>query len=202
MSAWLTRVALRLVPPNWRESVVADLEDEANGHAQRPVWLALQLAVVGLRMRVVLGFDAMMSDLRYALPSLIAAKWFTLGAVLTFALGIGVNIAVFSAVDRLLFRQLPYTDPGSIVILRSCDRMTGECFGSFPAGMSLSLQGQSATLAEIAVAGMSGNYMPHHRGASPDERLSLVNVSPRALRTLGWAGICRRRNEAWRRSPD
>ncbi len=50
----------------------------------------------------------MTSDLRYTLRSLLRARWFTVAAVFTFALGIGVNVAVFSTVDRILLRPLPY----------------------------------------------------------------------------------------------
>jgi putative ABC transport system permease protein len=55
------------------------------------------------------------TDARYALRSLLRARWFTAGAVLTFALGMGANIAVFSVVDRMLFRPLPYGDADRLV---------------------------------------------------------------------------------------
>ena len=56
-----------------------------------------------------------------AARSLLRARWFTCGAVLTFALGIGVNVAVFTAMDRVLFRALPYERPDEIVVLRKVD---------------------------------------------------------------------------------
>ena len=59
----------------------------------------------------------MTSDLRYTLRSLLRARWFTVAAVFTFALGIGVNVAVFSTVDRILLRPLPYHGVEELVVL-------------------------------------------------------------------------------------
>lgn len=59
-----------------------------------------------------------MVEAAYAIRSLVRARWFTAAAVLTFGLGIGINIAVFSVLDRVLFRPLPYKDTASLVLLR------------------------------------------------------------------------------------
>ena len=53
--------------------------------------------------------------MRYALRSLLRAPVFTVAVVLTIALGIGAATAVFSVVDRILFRDMPYRDGGRLV---------------------------------------------------------------------------------------
>ncbi|HUL72867.1 MAG TPA: ABC transporter permease [Vicinamibacterales bacterium] len=57
------------------------------------------------------------ADLRAAVRSLLRARGFATAAVLTFALGVTINVAVFSVVDRLMFRPLPYAYPDQLVQL-------------------------------------------------------------------------------------
>src|SRR5512146_3546000 len=59
----------------------------------------------------------MLSDLKYAIRTLRRARWFTVTALATLALGIGATTAIFSAVETLLLRQLPYFEPDRIVMV-------------------------------------------------------------------------------------
>lgn len=76
-------------------------------------------------VRVGAPIESFLQDLRYAARTLRAAPAFTLAAVLTLAIGIGAITAIFSAVDGVLLKPLPFSQPDRIVSLFQNDRRQG-----------------------------------------------------------------------------
>jgi hypothetical protein len=61
--------------------------------------------------------QSLLQDLRYALRGFVRSPGFLLACVLSLALGIGVNTAVFTLVDRVLMRPLPVSAPDELVLV-------------------------------------------------------------------------------------
>ncbi len=68
-------------------------------------------------MSIVLWLEELRDDIRFAFRQLRNAKAFTAVAVLTLALGIGANSAIFALVDATLLRPLPYGEPDRLVTI-------------------------------------------------------------------------------------
>src|SRR5258705_4081779 len=59
----------------------------------------------------------LLADLRFALRTLRRSPLFAVVAILSLALGIGANTAIFTLTDQILLRQLPVKDPEQLVML-------------------------------------------------------------------------------------
>ena len=90
----------------------------------------------------------MFSDVRYALRQLAKSPGFAAVAILTLALGIGANTAIFSVTNAVLLRALPYEDPARIVAVNKVEKQFG--LGGLTAGAFLDFREQSSAFEQLA----------------------------------------------------
>ena len=126
--------------------------------------------------------DALIRDVRYAVRSLLRSPGFTLAAVLTLALGIGANTAVFSVVDALLLRALPYRDAGSLVTLWESRGPAGAERSPVSPPNYLDWKVRSGSLRDMAAYRSWGFDLA---GVEEPERLTGARVSAGLLALLG-----------------
>lgn len=79
-------------------------------------------------MRKVLWIQNLLEDLRFSIRTLTKNPGFSVVAILTIALGIGVNTAIFSVVNAVLIRPLPFEQPKRLLFLRESSREVPEMF--------------------------------------------------------------------------
>src|SRR5256714_15098655 len=95
--------------------------------------------------------DTFLQDVRYGVRMLLKSPAFTAVAVITLALGIGANTAIFSVLNAVLLRPLPYLDADPIVRIDETEGKDG--MGVSPPNL---LDFQQQNHAFVSVAGFSG----------------------------------------------
>ena len=126
----------------------------------------------------------LMGDLRFALRQLRKSPGFTAVAVLTLALGIGANSAIFTVVNGVLLRPLPYRDPAQLVSIFHHYPSLNDLHASVSVPGFRDYHAQTAVLQHSAV---STNWGPNLTGRGDPERLRGAKVSGEFFITLGVA---------------
>jgi putative ABC transport system permease protein len=161
--SWLLRLVVRLLPSSWRETVRADLEEEVRRTERAGVralaWATWQTTTVALKLRPAMIGDSTMSDVKFALRRLRKSPAFTLSAVLTLGLGLGLNVAVFSVADGMLFKPLPYGDADSLVMIHGWNRRTQTAHLAVPAQVVDAVRTGATSVEAIAVSDGGGQML-------------------------------------------
>src|SRR5678816_1153904 len=122
----------------------------------------------------------MFHDLKYALRILLKNPVVTVVAVLTLALGIGANTAIFSVLNAVVLRPLPYADPDRLVML--WETIAGNDKRSAAPGNFNDWRAQNTTFAEVA-ATFYGNF--NLTGDGPPDRINGATVTSNRMGMLG-----------------
>jgi putative ABC transport system permease protein len=93
--------------------------------------------------------DTFFQDLRYAVRTLRRTPAFTFAAVACLALGIGANTAIFSVIDGVLLRPLPFRDPSSLVMVWETDPSQGRDRNVVSPANYLDWRAQNSTFSEV-----------------------------------------------------
>src|SRR5881396_1132626 len=123
-----------------------------------------------------------MSGVRYAIRQLLKAPGFTLVAILGLALGIGANVALFSVVNSVLLRPLPYHEPDRLVRLVSSDQANNLTRLGFSYSRYLEVQQRQQVFSDLALS--AGNAFTLTGRGDPEQVIGL-HASAALLPTLG-----------------
>jgi putative ABC transport system permease protein len=191
-----------LIPARFREVITGDLEEEWHT-APRPsrlrfwnltlrsilaCWLD-RLTLQSPRRADLHTLDAgdrpmqsLMQDLRYGVRLMWRAPGFTLAAVATLALGIGANSAIFSLLNVVSLKPLPYHDPSRVAFLAGWDLEDGDMVFNVRLADYLDLRQRTRSFADLSAytylsANLTGGDMP--------ERVQAYRVTSNTFSMLG-----------------
>jgi predicted permease len=126
--------------------------------------------------------NTFLKDLRHAYRALIAAPAFTIAALLSLAIGIGANTAIFSIVDGLLLHPLPYADAERLVILWNRSPGLNIAEDWFSTAQYFDIKNGHHGFEQIAIA-IGDNY--NLTGSGEPERVGTIRISSSLLSLLG-----------------
>jgi predicted permease len=136
--------------------------------------------------------DTLTQDLRYALRTLLKSRTFTAVALLALALGIGANTAIFTVVNAVLLRPLPYREPGRLVAIKTINLKSGDSsFGNASPADFADWRAQSKSFEQLAAetggsVTLTGVGQPESFPAArvSDDYFAMFGVKPMLGRTF------------------
>ncbi len=197
----LNDLFLRVRSLFWRKTVETELDEELHFHRaqQFEKYLASGLTEAEALQRVGIQFgglaqvkeecrdargvrmmETFFQDIRYGLRMLRGSPGFTAVALLTLALGIGANAAIFSILYGVLLRPLPYRDASRLIVLHETTPKVGKVSVSYPD--FLDWRAHHGAFSDMAVVNSVGFNLS---GINQPESITGQAVSPNFLSTLG-----------------
>src|SRR5215475_7164837 len=151
--AFIGVIVPRRLRPGWRQEWEAELSyreellaewDNLDHHNKLDLlWHSLGAFMDALWLQPRRMEDEMFQDLRFGTRMLLKHRGFTAVAVLTLALGIGANTAVFSVINAVLLRALPFTDANRLVLIWETHPDVRGPIGTYPDFQDWRSQAQS-----------------------------------------------------------
>ena len=126
--------------------------------------------------------DSLLQDLRYSLRRLAKSPAFTLVVVLTLALGIGANTAIFSVVNAVLLRPLAYREPDRLVTIEHSYPSLGDLKAPVSAPGFRDYQARLHSFQSMAI---ETNWAANLTGVGEPARIQGARVTGRFFATLG-----------------
>jgi predicted permease len=153
---------------------------EARDAARRKLGNMTQIREEIFHMNSIGFIETFLQDVRFALRMLRKNPGFTAIAVLTLALGIGANTAIFSVVYAVLLQPLPYKDPARLVTVNETTPRVGSVSVSYP--NFLDWRAASNTFSQMSAVHQVGFNLS---GVSQPESINGDAVSPNFLSMMG-----------------
>lgn len=186
-----------------RESVLEDIDDELQSHVEMEIQRNIELGLQPheARRRALKSFgdisrfrdvaydirgggllEKLWQDVRFALRLLVRNRGFTAIVVVTLALGIGANLSVFSILNAVMLRPLPYIDSARFLVIESGNRLKGpDQLGGISPGNFWQMRGELKTFSEIS--GIIGSAYSFKDRKNP-ETVPGALVTPSLFRAL------------------
>jgi putative ABC transport system permease protein len=158
------------------------MPEEARYAARRKLGNPMQIREEIYRMNSLGFIESLWQDLRCGARMLRKNAGFAVVAILTLALGIGANTAIFSVIEAVLLRPLPYDNPDRIVVVMESNPSKG--FPQFSASPPNYMDWRKESTSFGQMSSVSRGDFVYTGGAEP-ERLTGANVAPSFFSVMG-----------------